>query len=178
MKKLLLLIAYLVLNVIVSAGVTLLIMWWWQETHPTVCENETSQPVIQPSTLTADNTGGSTSVMEVQPTATLPPPDQVLIRIDNVFGAGDPSLEVVVLERVGEGDLWLENWRLVDQDGNQYVFPAVSFKKGKLQVYTRPGTSDLKIGLNWGSNEAIWETGEFVTVVDPMGNVRAVYQIP
>ena len=179
MKKVILLTAYLLLNVVVSASVTLLVMWWWEQTHPDTCaETTVNIPVINPTSTEENPAGGASSLSEEEITATLPSLEEPVVKIDNVFGAGDIQLEVVVLERIGEGDLWLAGWQLVDQDGNQFTFPAISLRKGTLEVYTRSGTSDLKNGLNWGAEEAIWQTGEIVTLLDPLGNVRATYQIP
>jgi hypothetical protein len=168
------LLFFLVLNVIVSAGTTIAVMSWWERAHlesrttivsavaPAGVEEETIQPAATPV-----------------PTPTpLPPGDTPLIRIENVFGVSDLQNEVVLLKRIGEGELWLTGWRLEDESGQKYVFPDLLLNKdGAVQIFTRPGV-DSVIQLHWGMKASVWQPGELVTLVDPQGNVRATYRIP
>lgn len=168
------LLFFLVLNAIVSAAVTVAVMSWWERSHlesRTGAACETQPATTSNSTIQPEATAGPT------PTA-LPPVDIPLVRIENVFGIGDLQNEVVLIKRIGDGELWLTGWRLEDESGQKYVFPNLQLNKdGAIQVFTRPGV-DSVIELHWGMQASVWQPGELVTLVDPLGNVRATYRIP
>jgi hypothetical protein len=101
-----------------------------------------------------------------------------VLTVDNVFGVGSLENEVVVLKRVGEGELALSNWTLADEDDNRYTFPAlILYSGGAVQVHTGGGVPTV-VDLYWGLDTPVWEAGEMVTVYDDAGSVRATYQIP
>lgn len=127
-----------------------------------------------------------------QSTATLAPPTPGILSTSTPLPAGfDPDVEVVTVvaignlsdERVvirlnGDGTLALRDWRLEDEDGNLYVFPELTlFKDGAVTVYTKAGTNNV-VELFWGLSDAVWESGETVSLLDPQGNVQATYTIP
>jgi hypothetical protein len=162
------------LNAIVSAAVTLGVLWWWDRTHPSSpndCSPNQSGVNTQEEQITIDQ------VIQTE-FDSLPPLDETVLMIENVFGVGDPENEVVVITRVGEGDLSLAGWSLRDEDGHIYTFPQLSLNKGSIQLYTYPGNSGLENGLHWGLTEAVWSFGETVTILDAQGNIRATYLIP
>jgi hypothetical protein len=169
------LLFFLVLNIIVSAGTTVAVMSWWERAHLN------SRSVIVNPTQQAGQTETTANPVSATagPTATpLPPNDVPLIRVENVFGIGDLQNEVVLLKRIGEGELWLTGWRLEDESGQKYIFPELLLNKdGAVQIFTRPGV-DSVIELHWGMKASVWQPGELVTLVDPQGNVRATYRIP
>lgn len=125
----------------------------------------------------------SPTIAATQPTATGEPPipgtGQVLI--DSVVGAGDLATERVLLKRAtgaGGGELSLEGWQLEDEDGNTFIFPQLTlFEAGAIILNTRSG-QDTVIALYWGLDEAVWEPGETVTLLDQEGRVHATYTIP
>jgi len=168
------LLFFLVLNVIVSAVTTIAVMSWWERAH---LDSRTALVNAAPSPAAGD--AATLPVETAAPTPTpLPPGDTPLIRIENVFGVGDLQNEVVLLKRIGDGELWLTGWRLEDESGQKYIFPDLLLNKdGAVQVFTRPGV-DSVIELHWGMKAAAWQPGELVTLVDPAGNVRATYRIP
>jgi LysM repeat protein len=118
-----------------------------------------------------------------QPPATGEPPipgsGQVLI--DSVVGVGDLATERVLLKRAtgaGGGELSLEGWQLEDGDGNTFIFPQLTlFEAGAVNLYTKSGQNTV-IALYWGLDEAVWEPGETVTLLDQDGKVHATYIIP
>lgn len=108
----------------------------------------------------------------------LPPGFDPEVEIVTVIAAGNLSDERVVLRLNGEGTLALHGWRLEDEDGNLYVFPELTlFKDGAVTVYTKAGTNNV-VELFWGLSEAIWESGETVSLAGPQGNVQATYTVP
>jgi hypothetical protein len=168
------LLFFLVLNVIVSAGTTIAVMSWWERAH---LDSRTA--IVRESPVVGMEEEATRPSGTAKPTPTsLPPGDTPLIRIENVFGVGDLQNEVALLKRIGDGELWLTGWRLEDESGQKYVFPDLLLNKdGAVQVFTRPGV-DSVIELHWGMKAAVWQPGELVTLVDPLGNVRATFRIP
>ena len=107
-----------------------------------------------------------------------PDPLESLISIAYVIGAGDLNSERVRLERVGEGTLSLAGWKLRDEDGNQFTFPQLSlFPGASVDLYSGAGRETV-VALYWGLPEAIWSSGESVTLLDGQDQLRAVYIVP
>lgn len=153
---------YLLLNVLVSAITTLLVLWFWDRAQ--------SKSVAAPTLQQPANT------LLAVTSPPLPPLDQPVIEIENVFGAGDVKNEVVRLKRIGDGDLWLNGWKLMDENRNVYTFGSLNFIRGALEVYTRTGT-DSPTALYWNQTQSVWSIGETVLLVDSAGNLRAQYTI-
>jgi hypothetical protein len=158
------LIVYLGINILVSALTTLGVLMLWDFFHQ-------SPIVVIPVSLMSTPTPTDT----IQ--STLPPSDTSLLQIDNVFGAGRLDSEMVVVKRIGEGDLWLTGWKMVDEQNHPYIFPRLLLNKGSVNIYTRAGI-DTPRDLHWGQAKAMWQTGKKVRILDPLGNLRAEYIIP
>ncbi|HMD89909.1 MAG TPA: lamin tail domain-containing protein [Anaerolineaceae bacterium] len=166
---------FIILNVIISAATTLAVLYWWDKTQrpvlpdPRLLGSATSQVIT-----TNSSSQNRLATSQVTQTAL----SQNVIQIQNVFGVGDINNEVVQLKRVGSGDLWLTGWQLKDQNGHTYTFPKLLLNKdGAVQVYTQAG-ADSVIELHWGLPNAVWHSGELVSLLDPQGILRASYQIP
>lgn len=98
--------------------------------------------------------------------------------IESVVGAGDVNFERVALSRSGDGELSLAGWTLEDENGHTYRFPQLELYKGStLRLHTRAG-SDTVTDLYWGLAEAVWESGERVTLRDAQGGEQAAYRLP
>jgi LysM repeat protein len=107
-----------------------------------------------------------------------PSPEESLISIAYIIGAGDLNSEKVRLERVGDGTLLLAGWKLRDEDGNQFTFPQLSlFPGAEVDLYSGAGRNTAK-ALYWGLPEAIWSPGETATLLDGDDQVRAIYVVP
>jgi len=133
----------------------------------------TQTPTIAPPTRTPL----PAPTLEVAGTPTTVPGDPDL-QILTVVGAGELQDERVVIRQNGEGLVVLLGWQLQDSDGNVFTFPQVSlFKDGAITVYTKAGTSSV-VELYWGLSEAIWASGEVVSLVDPDGNIVSAFQVP
>lgn len=201
MKKRPSLLLYLLLNVLVSAATTLAVLWAWDNVWGTsrkagapaapLAQN-TVQPQAPDATssigipLIIGNSQTATAapvIMEetAGPTETPLPVDAKLIEVVSIVGAGDLRQEVVLLRRVGEGNLRMVGWKLVGEHKNTYTFPdqpeLILYKDGAVQVYSRDGT-DTVTEVYWNRSEAAWRSGELVRLLDPQGNERAVFQIP
>jgi LysM repeat protein len=98
--------------------------------------------------------------------------------INSVIGAGDITSERVFITRTGSGPLIMNGWKLVDADGNNFVFPdLVLFEGGAVNIWTTSGTSTV-VDLYWGLSNAVWSSGEKVTLLNEQGKVAATYTIP
>jgi LysM repeat protein len=106
------------------------------------------------------------------------PPQETRVVINSVIGAGDLATERVFITRLGEQEISLADWTLEDEDGNRFTFPQlVLYKDGAVNVWTASGTATV-VDLYWGLTQAVWESGETVTLKDTDGQVQATYTIP
>jgi LysM repeat protein len=133
---------------------------------PTEVFTPTVTPTIQPT-------------LGPSPTPTETPIGQKAeVTIASVIGVGDLTTERVVLERTGDGELSLAGWRLEDEDGNVYNFPQLTlYKDGAVNLHTQAGQNTV-VDLYWGLANAVWRSGETVTLYDETGKVRAIFRIP
>lgn len=156
---------FLIVNIIVSAATTLLVLTIWNRVN-----TANSYKIEEPPT-----TRPNATAPEIQ--AELPPLDTPVIKIANVFAAGDLQNELLVVERVGEGELNLSGWQIIDQNKNAYIFPAIDLVKGQINIYSRSGVDTVNT-LFWASEEAVWSQGELVKIYDSAGQERADFEIP
>lgn len=156
---------FLIVNIIVSAATTLLVLTIWNR-------------VNSPATYSVDPTSSINQTNPIPPNdVVLPPLDIPVLKIANVFAAGDLQNELLIVERVGEGELNLSGWQIIDQDKNAFVFPAIELVKGQISIYSRAGSNTVNT-LFWGSETPIWSPGETVLIYDSAGQERASYAIP
>lgn len=157
-------LAFLALNIIVSALTTLTILLLWDRAHRpqlAVVPSATPAAIAETSDSVAGEKTGDT-----------------LLKIETVIGPGDLQNEVVFLKRTGSGNLSMQGWTLQDERGNCYTFPALElFEGGAVQVYTSAG-NDTPIELHWGRPTAAWRSGSRLTIRDPEGRVHHTYTIP
>jgi protein-disulfide isomerase len=100
------------------------------------------------------------------------------LQIAEVIGAGDLQSERVLLRHVGDEEISLIGWQLQDEDGHVFTFPALTmFSGGAVMVYSKAGTNSV-VELYWGLTEAVWSEGEIVFLIDPNGNLQAVFEVP
>lgn len=175
---------YLVINIIVSAATTLLILTLWSR------GNQVPATLDPPATAALDGAAPTTAAQTLgqggeqgddpEPTATQPVGEAVagLLEITNVVGAGDLDTERIMIRHVGDQELSLAGWQLQDGDGHAYRFPALTmYSDGAVTVFTKDGPSSV-VELYWGLGDAVWESGEVATLLDPADNVQASYTVP
>jgi hypothetical protein len=144
------LLYYLLLNVLVSACVTVSILFVYDRYY---------RPATVPERLTQ---------VDGAPT----------LEISAVVGAGIPSSETVILRNTGTTQANLKSWTLQDEDSNVYTFADITIlPNGSIQLHTAPGKG-TRIDLYWGLTAPAWRSGETVTLLDPAGSVRSVYKVP
>lgn len=158
------LLLYLLLNVLISACVAGAILFWYDQNY-----RSTTLSPVQPAQLVNNETA-------LQPT--LDPKEEIPVEIVSVVGAGTLAAEQVVVKYQGEDLLNLANWKLQDEERHVFVFPQlVLYPNGAVQVHTSTGTNTV-IDLYWNAASPVWESGEEAQLLDPDGNLRAVYQVP
>jgi len=146
------LLVYLVINVIVSALTTLIVLALWAR--------------FTLGDVPEFGSNGSVETISSQLTITA------------VIGAGDLANEHVIIEHVGSEDVSLSGWRLRDESGAEYRFPALVLHPGaEFSVYSTVG-DDSASSLYWDRQIAIWRSGEKVSLIDPSGKVGATYTVP
>lgn len=159
------LILYLLLNVFVSACVTGGILFWYDRNY-----RSASLSSVQPALPPVSQSGA--------PAASLDPNVDIPVEIVSIVGAGTLDAEWVVVRNTGSEPINLSTWQLRDADRNVFVFPNLTLNpNGAVQVHTIAGTNTV-IDLYWGLNSPVWESGEEAQLLDPNGNVRAVYKVP
>jgi hypothetical protein len=172
------LLPYILLNILVSALTTLIVLTLWdraQRPAPLAGQSLSTSPAMLPAPT---QTLLSASPFLPSPTPTLPSLDQAWITIAEVLAPGDVAHEAILLKRLGEGDLWLKGWRLVNPRGQAFEFPNLTLSpNGSVRIYTRRGNNTV-IELYWGLETSAWQRGDKVRLLDPEGNLRAEYIIP
>lgn len=183
------LLPYILLNILVSALVTWAVLTWWNSSpHPASPEASTGLPSLAQAQTTAPKPGSNNALTQATPTHSTPVPVQPsttpqpvtakLIEIAEVVGAGNLGSEVILLRRVGEGELRLFGWKLDDEAGHRYTFPdMVLYKNGAVRLNTRTGANTVN-ELFWGLKDAVWISGKTATLSDDRGNLRASLIIP
>ncbi len=159
------LILYLLLNAFVSACVTGAILFWYDRNYRSV-----NVPSVSPA--------ASSGNQPVAAQETLNPQIDIPIEIVSVIGAGTLNAEWVVVRNAGSEPLNLAGWQLKDADRNVFIFPNLTLNSGgAVQIHTASGTNTV-IDLYWGQGDPVWQSGEEAQLLDPSGNVRAVYTVP
>ena len=158
------LVLYLLLNVFISACVTGAILFWYDRNYRAAAFSP-----VQPA---APAQGDSA------PQPTYNPQVDIPVEIVSIVGAGTLNAEWVIVRNAGTEPLNLAGWQLKDSDRNVFVFPNLTLNNaGAVQIHTISGTNTV-IDLYWGLSNSVWESGEEAQLLDPGGNVRAVYQVP
>jgi len=155
------LIIYLLLNIFVSACVTLSILYWYDRNFRAAALPPVAVPVASSGT-----------------NAVVPTMQQGSVKIISVVGAGTLDIETVTIQYTGNNELDLTAWHLKDTNGNDFIFPPFKlFKNGAVRVHTAAGTNTA-VDLYWGNNNAAWSSGENVVLTDAQGTAQDSYPVP
>jgi hypothetical protein len=148
---------YIVINVIVSALVTIIILFIYDRYF---------RPELVPMTVANPASG---------PAATGTEP----LEIASVVGVGQLESEIVVVHNTSNASVNLSGWKLktVD-DKNTFTFPQITLhENGAVQIHTAGG-NDTAIDLYWNLSRPLWKSGDLVTLTDARGNLIDNYRIP
>ncbi|MBO9361555.1 MAG: LysM peptidoglycan-binding domain-containing protein, partial [Thermoflexus sp.] len=110
----------------------------------------------------------------------LPPPastaGEIRLRVLEIRGVGDVEQETLVLANEGM-TLSLAGWRLRDEEGNLFIFPALTVWTGsRVAVHTRAG-ENTATDLYWGRDRAVWRPDERGVLEDPEGVVVLEFEV-
>lgn len=138
-------------------------------------EDETAVVASEAPTATPEDTNAIPSPIPTEPASA----GEASLEIRSVQGAGDLEVEVVEIINNGSRQIGLEGWRLSDQSGAAYVFGKITvFENGAgIQLHTKQG-EDGFADYYWGLSEAVWSSGEQVTLTDIEGTVQATFVVP
>lgn len=155
---------FLFVNIFVSAAVTGAILFWYDRTY-----RQAEIPSVLPSAAV---------VADASPIAPAELDENIAVEIISIIGAGTLDTEVVLVRYSGDAELNMAGWALEDEDKNVFDFPQLTlYAGGAVQVHTEAG-QDSVVDLFWGSRDAIWESGEEASLVDPQGTTRTTYTVP
>jgi hypothetical protein len=174
------LLSFVLLNIVVSALTTVIVV--------SVLNNTFAPTPIDPDlSAGADSQDTDPESGDEDPPTALNPDQgsgdlvEVAIgqlEIDTVIGAGDLMSERVLVRHIGDEEVSLVGWQLQDEDGHVFSFPALTmFSGGAVTVYSQSGTNTV-VEMYWGQTEAVWSVGEKAYLVDPNGDVQAVFDVP
>jgi hypothetical protein len=164
---------FLLLNVVVSALTTWLVVTLLLKDYP---QANLPEPAEVADAVSGGGEEGQPDPTQAPGTDGLVVPGQ--LEISTIIGAGDIENERIMILHIGEEETSMAGWQIMDEDGHVFIFPVLTiFKGGGVTVYTKAGVNTAA-ELYWGLSEAVWEVGERVVLIDPNGNIQAVYTIP
>ena len=156
---------YLLLNVFVSACVTGGILYWYDQNY-----RARSASVVQPA--------APANVQNDAPAQVFDPNIDIPVEIVSIVGAGTLNAEWVIVRNAGNEPINLSSWQLQDEDRHIFTFPNLTLNTGgAVQIHTISGTNTV-IDLYWGLGDPVWSSGEEAQLLDPSGNIRAIYTVP
>jgi hypothetical protein len=159
------LILYLFLNALVSACVISGILCWYDQNY-----RASSLSAVPPAAPIISEEGAPAPVFD--------PEVDIPVEIVSVVGAGTVNAEWVIVRNAGNEPINLSSWQLQDGDRNVFTFPNLTLNTGgAVQIHTISGTNTV-IDLYWGLSDPVWNSGEEAQLLDPSGNIRAVYGVP
>ena len=169
---------FILLNIFVSATTVLLVIWLTQSGYIQLPTKPTLTPVvtrINPSTeapvaqSTAEKPTAST------PTASA---DEGTLQIEGVFGAGELSVEYILIRNQSESPINLNGWSIQSSNGKNLDLPQLSLNKnGAVRLYSKHGTNTV-IELYWNSDQALWTSGSKIQLLDANGEQKSDWQVP
>ena len=158
------LILYLLLNAFISACVTGTILFWYDRNY-----RATAFSSVPPASVSSNQSS---------PPLVFDPQVDIPVEIVSIVGAGTLNAEWVVVRNAGTEPLSLAGWQLKDSNRNVFTFPNLTLNSGgAVQIHSISGTNTV-IDLYWGETEPVWQSGEEAQLLDPGGNLRAVYNVP
>ena len=155
----------------------------FQEPTPTLTPvptpTQTPIPFDPPPALTA-TAAAAAIITATAPAPSLPSSGELKVEISEILGAGEVTLERVIIANMGERLADMQGWTLSDTGGNVYTFANFRlWNGGSAIVHTRIGEDgNPPANFYWGKLEALWAPGDVATLKDKEGQVIATYTVP
>ena len=122
--------------------------------------------------IRSNHVDSSTDAITLAPTA-----ETAQIEIIDVESIGDITAEGIRLRNKGN-TINVTGWTLTDAQGNEFAFPEqLLFSNAEVTIYTRSGTN-TPVALFWNLDEAVWEEGDVLTLIDSTDQVQATLRLP
>ena len=179
MNKTLRLIIYLLINIVLSASITLAVLWAWDHYHPQpkesdglrVPEANSNVDSQQPNNVSSDPQPTSEPTLEFIE-------EDIAVTIHLIVGAGDLDVEYVEIHNQSQGAIDLTGWQLVDEQDHVFTFPILILNSdGAIKVLSKKGMNSV-IELYWQADTPIWQSGETANLLNADGDIIASYSIP
>lgn len=174
MKKNSRLVFYLLLNIVLSASVTLAVLWAWNKLNPRSTGNyeyEASSLDSLQDAAQSENFQSSDSPLEFEL-------EDISVSIHIIVGVGDLDMEYVEIHNQSPGAVDLTGWQLRDEQDNTFTFPALILNSnGAIKVLSKPGVNSV-IELYWQADTPIWQSGETASLLNADGDIITNYKIP
>ncbi len=104
---------------------------------------------------------------------------EAFIEITAVRNVGNVDKEVIEIVNSGSSEVSLAGWQVRDQSGNSYTFGYITlFGEGAGILLFSGSGLDGPTNFNWGQDEAVWQPGETIQLVDTDENVIAELIVP
>lgn len=171
-------IAYILLNIIISAATIFFVMWLWERSHPKTAEidNDLSAISLEIESSAISQTSAENN-SPAEPT-TVFINGEYDVRIETIVGPGDLDVEYVEISNHSQGAVDMTGWQLIDNKGQAFTFPTIILNTdGDIKILSQTGINTV-IELYWQSDTPIWESGETAHLLDGNGNTIASYSIP
>lgn len=113
------------------------------------------------------------------PTAVEDSVGEVVIEITAVNNPGTLSSESVEIKNLGGRQVALQGWQLVDSQRHIYTFGQVTLygDGAAILIHTTAGQNGTA-DLYWGQSEAVWQSGELVTLLNADGEIVNTTVVP
>ena len=158
------LVSYILLNVFISACVTGMMLFWYDRNLKATSSSLPPQTNLEAGAPVSDSNPA--------------PASSATVEIVSIIGADNLGAEVIILRYTVQGQLDLSNWQLKDENGNIFLFPAITLvQNGAVRIHTASGTA-TPIDLYWGMPTPVWKSGETASLYDASGNLIVIFKVP
>ena len=169
---------FILLNIFVSATTVLLVIWLTQNGTIQLSTKPTLTPIvtkINPSTEDPLAQGTAENPIAATPNASA---DEGSLLIEGVFGAGEISVEYILIRNQSESPINLNGWSIQSSNGKKLDLPQLILNKnGAVRLYSKHGTNTV-IELYWNSDQALWTSGSKIQLLDANREQKSEWQVP
>ena len=169
---------FILLNIFVSATTVLLVIWLTQSGTIQLSTKPTLTPIvtkINPSTEEPMAQGTAEKPIAATPKASA---DEGSLLIEGVFGAGEISVEYILIRNQSESPINLNGWSIQSSNGKKLDLPQLILNKnGAVRLYSMHGTNTV-IELYWNSDQALWTSGSKIQLLDANREQKSEWQVP